>query len=79
MWSLQVHDLKPENFTEQIQHLMSQATQDLSVWKKLGDLYQVDLFCGFFMSKTNQGFVLPKKVMAELSARGIDLGFDIYA
>ena len=79
MWNLQVEDREPEAFDEQVQSLLAQVTQELSVWVELGRRFEVDLFCGFFMDNTNQGFTLSKVTIAALSARGIEPGFDIYA
>jgi len=79
MWSLQVSDAEPEAFDNQIHQLLSQVTEDISVWHELGARFQVDLFLGFFMTETNQGFNLSKKTLSELSVRGLVPGFDVYA
>ena len=41
--------------------------------------YDVDLFCGLFMREGNEGLAISSKYLAELGARGIEIGLDIYA
>ena len=79
MWSLKADDAEPEAYDAQIAGLISRLPQDLSVWRSIAEKYQVDLFCGFFMDTTNQGFTLSPKAMSSLAERGIEVGFDIYS
>lgn len=79
MWNLRVADQEPEAIDQQVKQLLSEVTPDLTPWQELSARFQVDLFCGFFMDSTNQGFALSKETMSSLSARGIEIGFDIYA
>ncbi len=79
MWLLAATDAEPEAFEEQIEALLLKLTDDLTVWRKLTEHYQVDLYCGFFMDTSNQGFSLPARSMSLLTARGIEIGFEVYA
>jgi len=79
MWLLAATDTEPEAFREQIEALLSKLTDDLKVWRELTETYQVDLYCGFFMDTRNQGFTLSAHSMSLLTARGIEIGFEVYA
>ena len=79
MWLLFANDAEPEALGEQIEDLMSKLTDDLNVWRKLNEQYQVDLYCGFFMDTSNQGFSIPARSMSLVTARGVEIGFDVYA
>jgi len=79
MWLLAVPDADPEDFQEQVDALLSKLTEDLNIWLQLTEQYQVDLYCGFFMETTNQGFTLSTRSMSVLVARGIKIGFDVYS
>ncbi len=79
MWILEVPDAEPESFDMQVDRLLSTLTQDFAVWRSLGQRYEVDLYCGFFMRTTNQGFAVAVETLGALVDRGIELGFDVYA
>ncbi len=79
MWRLKSDDAEPEAYDVQIQSLLAKVTADLQVWLALGKRYQVDLFCGYFMDDSNQGFTLSLATLSALAARGIEPGFDLYA
>ena len=79
MWSLSASNAEPDDFRLQVGTLLSSVTQDLCVWHSLGQRFQVDLFCGFFMDTGNQGFTLSVETITALAARGIEPGFDIYS
>ena len=79
MWLLAVPDAEPEAFEEQIEALLSKLTDDLKVWRNLTEHWQVDLYCGFFMDTSNQGFTLSTRTMSLVTARGIEIGFAAYS
>jgi hypothetical protein len=79
MWILKETDSEPDEFDKQVEQLLSKLTHDLAVWDSLGQRYQVDLFCGFFMDNGNQGFTLTIETLRALVERGIAPGFDVYA
>ena len=72
-------ECEPENVDGQVQEILSQLTDDLSVWTDLGARFGVDLFCGWFMQETNEGLSLSPWTLADLGQRGIVLALDIYA
>ena len=78
-WLLKATDHEPENLGAQVEEILGQLTQDLTVWASLSNEYKIDLFCGFFMSETDEGVEVSVKTLNALAARGIKLGFCIYA
>ena len=78
-WMLDATDRKPENLDAQVDEILGQLTQDLTVWALLSNDYRIDLFCGFFMEKTDEGVEISVKTLKALGERRIKLGFCIYA
>jgi hypothetical protein len=78
-WRLSAADSHPANVNAQVQAILSRLTADLEVWRQVCSKYKVDLFCGLFLERPNSGISLSSETMALVSARGISLGFDIYA
>jgi hypothetical protein len=78
-WHLQASDREPEDLDGQIAELLLRLTPSVEVWKSIGARYQVDLFCGLFMQRTNEGLTLSPKSLAALGERGIELGLDVYS
>lgn len=79
MWRLCASDREPENIDDQIQEIFNQIPADVAVWKSITKKYRANLFCGLFMSQTNDGLSISPQSMALLAERGIELWFDIYA
>ena len=79
MWRLCASDREPEDIDGQIREIFSQISADVAVWQNLSKKYRVNLFCGVFMTETNDGSSISPKSMATLADRGIELWFDIYA
>ena len=79
MWRLSAADREPEDMNAQIQELLGQLTPDLSVWKRIAERYELDLFCGLFMGDTNDGITLSAASLTALGQRHIELQLDIYA
>lgn len=77
-WRLEATESSPEDLDGQIAELLSKLTPDLSVWARIGARFEVDLFCGLFMSNDNQGLSLSVTSLDALSRRGIKLSLDIY-
>jgi hypothetical protein len=78
-WSLHAPDSAEGDLDSQIAWILSRVTADAAVWKKVVTEYRVDLFCALYLERPNRGVSLSPKTMAELGARGIEIGFDIYA
>lgn len=77
-WRLKAAPAEPEDLNGQIRWILSQTTNNLDVWKKLVDRYEVDMFCGLFMAESNDGFSLSSDVLLMLGQRGIEIDFDVY-
>ncbi len=78
MWRLRAADREPEDLNGQIEEILSQLTQDLSVWQQIATRYKVDLFCGIFMENSNEGMQLSPESLSALGSRGIEIDLDIY-
>lgn len=78
-WSLHAPDEEDADVNAQVEWILSRLTRDWAIWRRVTSDYRVDMFCGLFLERTNRGVSLAPTTMAELSARGIELGFDIYA
>ena len=79
MWRLDAEATKPENLSQQVSELLCRTTADLGVWQVLSSRFRVDLFCGWFMSDSNEGIEIPPATMVALGTRGIVLSVDIYS
>jgi hypothetical protein len=79
MWRLEATACEPENLDAQVAELLTKLTQDLAVWSRLKDRFEIDLFCGFFMETTNEGAEISSATLKALGERGIVLDLDIYA
>ena len=78
-WRLEATIQSPGNFDEQIREILADLTDDFAVWLDLTSNYHADIFCGVFMSSSNDGISLGSKTMLLLGERGLTIGFDIYA
>jgi len=78
-WMLNATEREPEDLDAQVDEILGQLTQDLTVWASLAEDYSMDLFCGFFMDQTDEGLEVSVKTLGALSDRGSKLGFCVYA
>lgn len=78
MWRLSATDREPGDLDAQIRDLLSKLTDDLTVWTSIAERHRVDLFCGLFMHKGNEGLSITPESLAALGLRRIELGLDIY-
>jgi uncharacterized protein DUF4279 len=78
-WRLDTSDREPEDLDGQIDEIVSKLTPSIEVWQSIAARYRVDLFCGFFMRETNEGFEISPASLAALGERRIALGLDIYS
>jgi hypothetical protein len=79
MWRLCATDREPEDMDSQIEEVLSQTTNDLAIWRSIGEKHEIDLFCGLFLGVSNEGMSLSSKSLAALGVRGIELALDIYS
>jgi hypothetical protein len=79
VWRLCASNREPEDMDSQIQEILGRATSDLTVWRSIGEKYEIDLFCGIFLGGSNEGMTLSARSLAALGERGIEMGLDIYS
>lgn len=79
MWRLDAEVTEPENFSQQVSELLSRTPADLDVWQALSGRFRLDLFCGWFMSDSNEGIEISPATMVALGTGGIVLSVDIYS
>ena len=79
MWRFSVADREPEEMDAQVRELFALLTSDLTVWRGLAERSKIDLFCGYFMADTNDGFGLSPQSLLLLAERGIEIQFDLNA
>lgn len=78
MWTLEAHETESADLDAQFTAILSRLTTDGSVWVELRGKYDVDLFCGWFMERGNEGMSIEPETMAALGTRGISLDIDLY-
>jgi len=79
MWRLSAKDCEPENLDSQIAEIFEQLPDDLNVWRQLSARYELDIFCGIFVNRSNGVALISPESMKILSSRNIRLTLDIYA
>ena len=79
MWSLQASETTPADLDAQVKEILAQLTDDIAIWDHLASQYDMDLFCGWFMEKENEGLGISANTLRELGARNIELSLDIYS
>ncbi|MGU3776021.1 DUF4279 domain-containing protein [Burkholderia metallica] len=77
-WSLRTESREPGNLDAQIAELVAATTDDLNVWLAITTRYKVDIFCGLFMGRWNDGDSISTASLLALGARGIGLDLDMY-
>jgi len=78
-WRLHAAEAKPEDTNAQVRELLAKLSSDLNIWRDIAKRFEVDLFCGWFMSGSNDGVELAPETLLALGERGIALSLDIYA
>ena len=78
-WLLDATPQMPANLDAQVVELFNRVDKDLALWESLTRDYDVDLFCGFFMTETDEGLEISAETIRVLSDRRIKVGFCIYA
>ncbi|MEQ4209780.1 DUF4279 domain-containing protein [Actinopolymorpha sp. B9G3] len=78
LWSLDAEETTPADVDAQVATIRGRLTSDEAVWRDLGARYTVDLFCGWFMERGNEGVTLEPETMLALGRRGIPLDVDLY-
>ncbi|MGZ5873550.1 MAG: DUF4279 domain-containing protein [Bradyrhizobium sp.] len=79
LWRVQLERRAPGYLDGQIAELLVGTTEDLAVWQRLTSAYHVDVFCGLFLDKENEGICVSSQTLRLLGNSGIKLHLDIYA
>ncbi len=79
LWVLEAEETNPADLDEQVSAILGRLTGDLSTWAAVRAEFEVDLFCGWFMERVNEGACMEPETMLALGARGIALTVDLYA
>lgn len=77
-WSLKATEREPEDLDAQIAEIFDRINPDPQAWAALTREHKIDLFCGLFMAKENEGVTLSPKALMTLASRGVPLALDIY-
>lgn len=78
-WLLEGPPPSDTELDKQVDELLDQVTDDLSVWKYLTDRFYVDVFCGLFLDCFNRGVILSPELIQRLAERRLKINLDIYA
>ncbi|WP_100448575.1 DUF4279 domain-containing protein [Glycomyces xiaoerkulensis] len=78
LWSLAAADTPPADLDAQVEELLGRLTDDMAVWSDLGARFDLDLFCGWFMHRWNEGATIEADTLEALGSRGIRLFVDLY-
>jgi hypothetical protein len=63
LWSLAATDTEQENLNKQVAEILDQLSGDLAIWQGLGERFEIDLFCGWFMGCGNEGIEISPRAM----------------
>ncbi|MEL7255985.1 MAG: DUF4279 domain-containing protein [Pseudomonadota bacterium] len=77
-WRLSAERRAPGDLDVQIAEILDQLTDDTDVWKDLTNRFRADVFCGLFMTESNEGVSLSNATLQALATRGLEIDFDIY-
>jgi hypothetical protein len=78
LWHLNSDPLLPGDLDTRIRDMLASLSSDIAVWNDLTQQHRCDLFCGLFLTESNQGLVLTPDTMAAIGLRGLKLSLDIY-
>jgi hypothetical protein len=77
-WRLSADDADPADPDGQVAQILDQLTDDIAVWRSLGERFKIDMFCGWFMDEQSEGVSLSAHTLRSLGERGILLDLDLY-
>ncbi|MEV5000475.1 DUF4279 domain-containing protein [Nocardioides sp. LML1-1-1.1] len=77
-WGMEAPETSPADLDSQVSAILDRLSPDQGVWSNLAERYDVDLFCGWFMERLNEGVSLAPETLASLGARRIVLDIDLY-
>ena len=77
-WRRDASETVPEDVDGQVLELLAGLTLDLAVWADVAARFDLGLFCGWFMNKSNEGATMSPNTLLALGQRGIERALDIY-
>lgn len=77
-WFLEATPTEPEDLNGQVAEILSKLNTDMASWEWIRQQFEVDLFCGWFMNRSNEGVSISAHTLKALGERGIELSLDIY-
>lgn len=75
-WQLDATNKAPGDLDAQIREIFEQI--NFEHWSSVIDRYEVDVFCGLFMSVSDEGFSISADVLKNLGERRIQLDVCLY-
>ena len=78
MWCLEARGEAPDSLQSQISRILSVLTSDLEAWRTLAQRFEIDMFCGLFMTESSEGLDMSSAVMELMAERRIPLAICIY-
>ncbi len=63
---------------ELIERLFSQTTQDLTIWQRLTEKFDADLFCDLWCERWNREIDFSPEILKQIVERGLRLDLDVY-
>jgi hypothetical protein len=80
IWTYRLPNEPPADWDldDAIAALLASLPGDVAIWRSLGQRFDTDVFCGFFMQRDNHGVELRPNTLALLAERGLTLELDIY-
>jgi hypothetical protein len=77
-WHLHAADREPADLDAQVAEILGKLTQDLLIWLSLSRQFEMDMFCGWFMDRGDEGISILPDTMLALATRKIELDICIY-
>lgn len=78
-WILDAEPTKSADSDGQNFRLLADIDVSLDDWASLASRFEMDIFCGWFMQKSNEGIAVSPQTLRALGGRNIALSVDIYS
>lgn len=78
-WILDADPSETGDFDSQISQLFAQIPIETDAWLALGNRFEIDIYCGWFMHESNEGVAISPQSLLMLCERNIALSVEIYA
>lgn len=78
-WILDADLSETGDFDGQISQLLAQIPIGTDVWLELGNRFEIDIYCGWFMHGSSEVVAISPQSLLMLGERNIALSIEIYA